>query len=176
MTGHAMYICFELVGNPSGFKKRSVNGQSTGGNAANNVVPARTGPSEGITHTFTSDQYKRLMSLLSSGGGKHNVMMSFVVDEHVVASGNNKDTEDGNVGQGMTPITTTAPNISFILLTIHESPTTNSSVVCSEPTSYARLVTSKPSRKSLNFRTFIALMENRADLTIPLKSIRAISE
>ncbi|GJZ49519.1 hypothetical protein Tco_0603709, partial [Tanacetum coccineum] len=44
MTGHTIYICFEFVGNPSGFKKRSVNGQSTGGNAANNVVPARTGP------------------------------------------------------------------------------------------------------------------------------------
>nr|GFB76003.1 hypothetical protein [Tanacetum cinerariifolium] len=39
-----------------------------------------------------------------------NVMMLPAVDEHVVASGNNKGTKDGNARQGVTPITTTAPN------------------------------------------------------------------
>ncbi|GKA46782.1 hypothetical protein Tco_0739665 [Tanacetum coccineum] len=44
------------------------------------------------------------------------------------------------------------------------------------PTSYAKLVTSESSRKSVNFRTFIAPGGNRYDVAIPLESIRAISE
>nr|GEV54145.1 hypothetical protein [Tanacetum cinerariifolium] len=44
------------------------------------------------------------------------------------------------------------------------------------PTSYAKLVTGKPSRKSVNVRTLIAPAENGADVAILLVSIRAISQ
>nr|GEX15911.1 reverse transcriptase domain-containing protein [Tanacetum cinerariifolium] len=43
---------------------------------------------------------------------KDSVVILPTVDEHVVASRNNKGTEDGNVGQGVTPITTTATQLS----------------------------------------------------------------
>ncbi|GJW06692.1 zinc finger, CCHC-type containing protein [Tanacetum coccineum] len=43
---------------------------------------------------------------------KDNVVLSSAVDEPMVASGNNKGTKDGNVGPGVTPITTTALNTS----------------------------------------------------------------
>nr|GEX34946.1 retrovirus-related Pol polyprotein from transposon TNT 1-94 [Tanacetum cinerariifolium] len=58
--------CFELIGYPNSFKKRSGNGQSIGTTAANNAVLARSGCGDGITYALTSDQYKRLMILLSS--------------------------------------------------------------------------------------------------------------
>ncbi|GJX74194.1 hypothetical protein Tco_0312789 [Tanacetum coccineum] len=38
------------------------------------------------------------------------------------------------------------------------------------------LVTCEPSRKSVNFRTLLALLGNRADVSISLESVRAISE
>ncbi|GJR10051.1 hypothetical protein Tco_0792703 [Tanacetum coccineum] len=44
------------------------------------------------------------------------------------------------------------------------------------PTSYAKLVTNESSRKSVNFRTLITLAQNRVDVTVPLESIRAVSE
>ncbi|GJU92351.1 putative reverse transcriptase domain-containing protein [Tanacetum coccineum] len=46
----------------------------------------------------------------------------------------------------------------------------------SGPTSYAKLVTSEPSRKSVNFRSFIASGGNEADMAILLEYIRAISK
>nr|GEY74902.1 hypothetical protein [Tanacetum cinerariifolium] len=54
--------CYELVRYPPGFKKKG-NNQSV-----NNVNTNKVDKSEGITHTFTSDQYKRLMNLLSGPG------------------------------------------------------------------------------------------------------------
>ncbi|GJS38889.1 hypothetical protein Tco_0563932 [Tanacetum coccineum] len=42
--------------------------------------------------------------------------------------------------------------------------------------SYAKLLNGEPSRKSVNFRTFIAPRGNGADVAIPLESIQAISE
>ncbi|GJZ46981.1 hypothetical protein Tco_0600813, partial [Tanacetum coccineum] len=67
--------------------------------------------------------------------------------DKVIDSGNNKGTQEGNVGH--TPFSSTAdPNI----------------------------VTSEPSRKSVNFRTLIAPAGNRADVAISLESIRDISE
>ncbi|GKE22448.1 hypothetical protein Tco_1433960 [Tanacetum coccineum] len=93
---------------------------------------------------------------------KDNVMMSSVVNEHVVAFGNNKGTEDGIVGQGVTSITNTAPNTGYVIVTVHESPITNdSALICSGPTSYAKLVTCEPCRKSVNFRTLIAPIGKR---------------
>ncbi|GJY62950.1 copia protein [Tanacetum coccineum] len=44
------------------------------------------------------------------------------------------------------------------------------------PTSYAKLVTSESSRKSVNFCTLTAPVGNGADVAIPLEYIRAISE
>ncbi|GKC68327.1 putative transcription factor interactor and regulator CCHC(Zn) family protein, partial [Tanacetum coccineum] len=67
MTGHTIDRCFELIGYPIGFKKRSNNNQTTGV-ASNNAIPVRTSGGDGITHALTSDQYKRLMNLLSSSG------------------------------------------------------------------------------------------------------------
>ncbi|GJV78293.1 putative ribonuclease H-like domain-containing protein [Tanacetum coccineum] len=57
------------------------------------------------------------------------------------------------------------------------SPTTdNYALIRSGPTSYAKLVTGEPSRKSVNFCTLITPIGNRADVAISLESIRAISE
>nr|GEV37688.1 hypothetical protein [Tanacetum cinerariifolium] len=61
-------LCFELIGYPSGFKKRSSNSQSTG-TIVNNAIPTRFGSGDGITYSLTSDQYKSLMNLLSSSSG-----------------------------------------------------------------------------------------------------------
>ncbi|GKE08916.1 hypothetical protein Tco_1412467 [Tanacetum coccineum] len=87
--------------------------------------------------------------------------MSPVVDEPVVVAGNNKGTEDGNVGHGVTLITIIAPNTGCVPYTIHDSPTTdNYALIRSGPTSYAKLVTGEPSSKSVNFRTLIAPARN----------------
>ncbi|GJX19416.1 hypothetical protein Tco_0222093 [Tanacetum coccineum] len=91
---------------------------------------------------------------------------------------NTKGTEDGNVGQGVTPITSIAPNTCCVLMIIvHDSPTTgNSALIRSGTTSYPKLVTSEPSRKSVNFCSFIVSGGNRADMAILLEYIQAISE
>ncbi|GJR19465.1 hypothetical protein Tco_0967992 [Tanacetum coccineum] len=68
MTSHTIDRCFELIGYPSGFKKRSSNNHSSG-TAANNAVLVRSSGGDDITHALTSDQYKRLMSLLINSGG-----------------------------------------------------------------------------------------------------------
>nr|GEV20486.1 hypothetical protein [Tanacetum cinerariifolium] len=73
--------------------------------------------------------------------------------------------------------TTTAPNIGYVLITVYESPTIdNSAPISFGPTSYAKLVTGEPSRKSVNFCTLFAPGGNRADVAIPIVTIRAISE
>nr|GFB84214.1 hypothetical protein [Tanacetum cinerariifolium] len=60
---------------------------------------------------------------------------------------------------------------------VHESPTTNNyALIHSGPISYAESVTGKLSRKNVNFCTLITLVENGADVAIPLESIRAISD
>ncbi|GJR20689.1 hypothetical protein Tco_0969216, partial [Tanacetum coccineum] len=43
-------------------------------------------------------------------------------------------------------------------------------------TSYANLFTGGPSRKAMNFRTLFTLRGNRADVVVPVESIRVISE
>nr|GFA12394.1 hypothetical protein [Tanacetum cinerariifolium] len=83
-----------------------------------------------------------------------------------------------DVGQGVkSTTTTTAPNIGYVSITVYESPTIdNSAPISSGPTSYAKLVTGEPSRKSVNFCTLFAPRGNRADVAIPIVTIRAISE
>nr|GEV70839.1 hypothetical protein [Tanacetum cinerariifolium] len=51
-----------------------------------------------------------------------------------------------------------------------------SGLISSGPTSYAKLVIGKPSRKSVNFRTLITPARNGVNVDVPLESIRAISE
>ncbi|GJY25036.1 ribonuclease H-like domain-containing protein [Tanacetum coccineum] len=48
---------------------KSANGQSAGNTFANIEVSARSSCGDDITHALTSDQYRRLMNLLSSSGG-----------------------------------------------------------------------------------------------------------
>ncbi|GJS16693.1 retrovirus-related pol polyprotein from transposon TNT 1-94, partial [Tanacetum coccineum] len=67
---HTIDRCYELVGYPLGFKKK---GTSQSINNVNNVVPDKVDHSRGIPHTFTSDQYQRLMNLLSGPGESSNV-------------------------------------------------------------------------------------------------------
>ncbi|GJZ56039.1 reverse transcriptase domain-containing protein [Tanacetum coccineum] len=88
---------------------------------------------------------------LSNDTVKDNVVMSPAVDEPMVAFGNNKGTKDGNEGQGVIPIITTASNTGSVPITVHESPNTdNSALIRSRPTS--------------------------ADVAIPLDLVRTISE
>ncbi|GJZ71494.1 putative RNA-directed DNA polymerase [Tanacetum coccineum] len=54
--------CYELVGYPPGFKKKGSN------QSVNNVSSNKSDQGKGITHTFTGDQYQRLMNLLSGPG------------------------------------------------------------------------------------------------------------
>nr|GEX40757.1 hypothetical protein [Tanacetum cinerariifolium] len=108
---------------------------------------------------------------------KDNVMMSLVVDEPVVASGNNKGTGDGNVGQDVAPVITTAPNIDSVPINDHVSHITdNSNPIRSGPTLYAKLVIGELSRKTVNFRILVTPVGNGADVVVPLESIQTISE
>ncbi|GKA12769.1 hypothetical protein Tco_0692315, partial [Tanacetum coccineum] len=70
--------------------------------------------------------------------------------------GNKNGMEEGNIGTCSTPIGTTAPNTG--------------------PTSYAKLVTGEPIKKSVNFHTLFTPAGNGVDLVVPVESIRAVSE
>ncbi|GKE22901.1 hypothetical protein Tco_1434413, partial [Tanacetum coccineum] len=65
MIGHTIDRCFELVGYPPGVKKVNVN-QNNVNNA--HIDDNKADHSKSIAHTLTSDQYQRLMSLLSDTG------------------------------------------------------------------------------------------------------------
>ncbi|GJS14376.1 hybrid signal transduction histidine kinase M, partial [Tanacetum coccineum] len=63
MTGHTIERCFELIGYPPWFKKNpKVNNPKV---TINSVSTSSSGYTSS-SHTLTSDEYKRLMSLLSS--------------------------------------------------------------------------------------------------------------
>ncbi|GJU67239.1 putative reverse transcriptase domain-containing protein [Tanacetum coccineum] len=79
-----------------------------------------------------------------------------VVDDHVVASVN---------------------ATGFLLISAHESPTTDNCVLIdSKPILYAKVVSGEPSRKTLNFRTLFTSVGNGVDVVVLVESIRAISE
>ncbi|GJT88433.1 hypothetical protein Tco_1070150 [Tanacetum coccineum] len=63
MTSHTIERCFELIGYPPNFKKRSVSSQNVTSNGSVKDKDTVTGTS--TSHTLTSEQYQRLMSLLS---------------------------------------------------------------------------------------------------------------
>ncbi|GJZ74398.1 retrotransposon protein, putative, ty1-copia subclass [Tanacetum coccineum] len=98
---------------------------------------------------------------------KDTVVVSSTVDD--LDSRNRIGTQEGNVGK--TPIDSNAdPYIGNVPINITDSPTIDL------PTSYAKLVTREPSRKSVNFRTLLAPAGSGADVAISLESVRAISE
>ncbi|GKB26393.1 zinc finger, CCHC-type containing protein [Tanacetum coccineum] len=72
-----------------------------------------------------------------------------------VASGINNDTQDENLGQLSTVPTASASRPAML---------------------FATLLKRDSSRKVLNFRTLITQDGNRADVVVPLKSIRVVSE
>ncbi|GKD91126.1 hypothetical protein Tco_1366633 [Tanacetum coccineum] len=85
--------------------------------------------------------------------------------QRVTVSGNSSGTHDSS---------TTTP----VECTVTESPPSlnKSGPSFSGPTSYAKLVTSEPSRKSVNFHTLITQARNEAYVVVPLESIRAVSK
>ncbi|PWA81457.1 ribonuclease H-like domain-containing protein [Artemisia annua] len=76
MNGHTIDRCFELVGYPSGFVRK---GNNVNQNNANHVSENRTDTSKSTTHTLTSDQYHRLMALLSGTGDTSKAHASVAV-------------------------------------------------------------------------------------------------
>ncbi|GJU81182.1 putative RNA-directed DNA polymerase [Tanacetum coccineum] len=75
MTSHTIEKYFELIGYPANFKKKGVTSQNVV--SSGSVSDKGTGTSTGISHIFTSEQYQRLMCLLSdtgsSKGAQNNV-------------------------------------------------------------------------------------------------------
>ncbi|GJS69380.1 ribonuclease H-like domain-containing protein [Tanacetum coccineum] len=72
MNGYTADRCFELIGYPPNFKK---NTGPNKGSASNNVVLGNKDQS----HTFTDDQYKRLMSLISEKSGSSSIPANIAV-------------------------------------------------------------------------------------------------
>ncbi|GJV09642.1 hypothetical protein Tco_1351183 [Tanacetum coccineum] len=64
--------CFELIGYPPNFKKNIGPNKSS---ASNNVISRNKDQS----HTFTDDQYKRLMSLISEKSGSSSIPANIAV-------------------------------------------------------------------------------------------------
>ncbi|GJT99833.1 putative reverse transcriptase domain-containing protein [Tanacetum coccineum] len=62
MTDHTIDRCFELVGYPPRFKRNN-NNQNSSNNVSNSDV--KTDHTNSAPHTLTSDQYQRLVTLLS---------------------------------------------------------------------------------------------------------------
>ncbi|GKA31860.1 hypothetical protein Tco_0718227, partial [Tanacetum coccineum] len=67
MTGHTIDRCFELVGYPPGFKRNN-NNQNSSNNVSNSDV--KSDHVKNASHALISDQYQRLMALLSGLNSK----------------------------------------------------------------------------------------------------------
>ncbi|GJV91217.1 hypothetical protein Tco_1539030 [Tanacetum coccineum] len=94
-------------------------------------------------------------------------------------TGTNKGTQKENVGQCLTSIKSTALNEGNVSINVIDLPTIDpikSGLCLSGSTSYAKLVTSEPSKKSVNFCTLIAPKGNEADVAILVEFVRTISE
>ncbi|GJS89414.1 hypothetical protein Tco_0772050 [Tanacetum coccineum] len=70
MNGHIVDGCFEVVGYPPNFKK---NNGTNRGSTSNNVVLGNKYQSAGSSNSFTDDQYKRLMDLISEKFGSSSM-------------------------------------------------------------------------------------------------------
>ncbi|GJV29008.1 hypothetical protein Tco_1385456 [Tanacetum coccineum] len=75
MNGHTVDRCFELVGYPPNFKK---NNGTNRGSIINNVVLGNKYQSAGSSNSFTDDQYKRLMDLISEKFGSSSMPANIV--------------------------------------------------------------------------------------------------
>lgn len=73
MTGHTIDRCFELIGYPESYKRKEVNKTNNVSNNVNNMLPSgKEVQGAGTSHTLTSEQYKKLMSLIEESGSKSN--------------------------------------------------------------------------------------------------------
>ncbi|GJW90688.1 reverse transcriptase domain-containing protein [Tanacetum coccineum] len=70
----------------------------------------------------------------------------------------------------------TASSLNERIVTDSPTDPNKSGPSLSGPTSYAKLVTGEPSRKSVNFRTLLTPAGNEADVAISLESVGAVSE
>nr|GEV17101.1 ribonuclease H-like domain-containing protein [Tanacetum cinerariifolium] len=82
MTRHIIDRCYELVGYPPGFKMKGNN------QFIFNMNTNKVDKSKGITHTFTSDQYQRLMNLKSDSGECSHVHTSVTNFAGTIGSSN----------------------------------------------------------------------------------------
>ncbi|GJW75060.1 putative RNA-directed DNA polymerase [Tanacetum coccineum] len=83
MTGHTIEQCFELIGYPLNFKKKVVVSQNVTSNASTNGKD--TNASGSMSHTLTSDQYQRLMSLLGDSGSNNGIQANVAVPDYQVS-------------------------------------------------------------------------------------------
>ncbi|GKB74116.1 hypothetical protein Tco_0935528 [Tanacetum coccineum] len=70
MNGHTADRCFELVGYPPNFKR---NTGTNRGSTSNNVVSGNKDQSSRSSNSFTYDQYRRLMTLISEKSGTTSI-------------------------------------------------------------------------------------------------------
>nr|GEY28358.1 ribonuclease H-like domain-containing protein [Tanacetum cinerariifolium] len=70
MIGHTADRCFKLVGYPPNFKK---NIGTNRGSTSKNVVSGNKDQSIGSSNSFTDDQHKRLMALISEKSGSSSM-------------------------------------------------------------------------------------------------------
>ncbi|GJU59150.1 ribonuclease H-like domain-containing protein [Tanacetum coccineum] len=77
MNGHTADRCFELVGYPPNFKKNSNNGFNRN-TASSNVVSGNKDHS--TSNSFTDDQFKKLMALISDKSGTSSIPANVAVE------------------------------------------------------------------------------------------------
>ncbi|GJR04725.1 RNA-directed DNA polymerase, eukaryota, reverse transcriptase zinc-binding domain protein [Tanacetum coccineum] len=75
--GHTADRCFELVGSPPNFKRKTGTNRSS---TSNNVVSRNKDQSPGSSNSFTNDKYKRLMALISEKSSSNNMDANIILD------------------------------------------------------------------------------------------------
>ncbi|GJY02985.1 ribonuclease H-like domain-containing protein, partial [Tanacetum coccineum] len=96
MNGHTADRCFELVEYPPNFKKRNGSNQSGSSNAA---IPGTKDQSFISSNTFTDEQFKRLMALISEKSGSASILTNVADDPY--DDGRDKESE---IIEGIYPI------------------------------------------------------------------------
>ncbi|GJY01521.1 hypothetical protein Tco_0359673 [Tanacetum coccineum] len=82
MTSHTIDRCFELVGYPPGFKRNN-NNQNSSNNVSNSDV--KSDHVKNASHALISDQYQRLMALLS-GVSQHITFSTTILHDIIDVS------------------------------------------------------------------------------------------
>nr|GEV59324.1 hypothetical protein [Tanacetum cinerariifolium] len=131
-------------------KSANMDGSSVGTSTMNtgNVFGSTTGLSSKVSFVIDVTGNPIIPTTIGSYNINGNNNGATKVTTGVVSTGVNE--------------TTTNPNTSVL--------------ISSGPTSYAKLVIGKPSRKSVSFRTLITPARNGVNVDVPLESVRAISE